>query len=335
MRSDGYAKPLVSVGVVTYNRSQEVCRCIQAVYDQTYPDLEVLVLDNCSPDDTADVVPKRFPEARFIRLHKNYGWPLGKNILSANCHGKYIFFLDDDLYLCPDAIEKAVAVLESRPEVAVVTGQTLDVETGEWQRTPGWRPGRSNKPHYVTEILGGHALFRREFLEEAGYYPDHSRYGGLDSFITLRGMDRGLLAYWSPEVLGYHEKSPKARPEASNFAELMKNRVFVAWAVHPWPYSIAGTVWPLWTYLKLAIRKGCVLKWLKTACVLPAIPIRALAAGRRPIRWTSMRLRHEMCKPEYNTPEKLLELFPQDHPVYNTCQAVIDGYMVQKGNREA
>lgn len=110
-------QPLVSILTVTRNRGNLLRRCIQSVLSQTYTNIEHIVVDGASEDNTDDVI-KEFNDGRlkFIKLDSN--WPLKKTFdygISL-CKGKYIAFLDSDDEYLPTKIEKEVNLLESLPE---------------------------------------------------------------------------------------------------------------------------------------------------------------------------------------------------------------------------
>ncbi|HYE53795.1 MAG TPA: glycosyltransferase family 2 protein [Chitinophagaceae bacterium] len=104
-------KPLVSVIIATYNRASMIADAIRSVLDQTYPNKEIIVVDDGSTDNTAEIV-RQFEGIDFIvQDHKrqaaarNTGWKRSK--------GKYIATLDSDDKWNPDFLEKCVAFLEA------------------------------------------------------------------------------------------------------------------------------------------------------------------------------------------------------------------------------
>jgi GalNAc5-diNAcBac-PP-undecaprenol beta-1,3-glucosyltransferase len=88
---------LVSVIIPTFKRANLVQRAIECVRRQTYSNLEILVIDDCSPDNTGEVV-RAIPDnrIRYIRHEKNMGLPAGRNTGIHAARGEYIAFLDDD-----------------------------------------------------------------------------------------------------------------------------------------------------------------------------------------------------------------------------------------------
>ena len=110
-------KPLVSVVTKTRNRGKLIGRCIASVLGQTYHNVEHIVVDGASDDETDEVIASiNDDRLRFFKL--DYNWPLRDTAKFAydKCRGKYIAFLDSDDEYLPTKIEKQVALIESLPE---------------------------------------------------------------------------------------------------------------------------------------------------------------------------------------------------------------------------
>lgn len=114
------SKPLVSVIIPTYNRAHLIGDSIRSVLEQTFTDLELIVVDDGSTDDTeAVVIEISDPRLRYVR-QPNRGRSNARNHALSLAMGKYITFLDsDDLYL-PDKIQSQVDYLKSHPKIGMV-----------------------------------------------------------------------------------------------------------------------------------------------------------------------------------------------------------------------
>jgi glycosyltransferase involved in cell wall biosynthesis len=105
-------EPLVSCIIPTYNRAHIVGRAIQSVLNQTYKNIEVIVVDDGSQDNTQEVVLSIKDErVRYIRLHRNFGAAFARNIGIANARGEFVAFLDSDDCFLPEKIEKQVELM--------------------------------------------------------------------------------------------------------------------------------------------------------------------------------------------------------------------------------
>lgn len=118
-------QPLVSVIIPTYKRASIIPRTIQSVLDQTYKNLEILIVDDASPDNTEDVVQSLGDSRiRYIRHSTNQGASIARNTGVEAAIGDYVAFLDsDDLWLT-DKIELQLPSLQNHPHPEQVVGYT-------------------------------------------------------------------------------------------------------------------------------------------------------------------------------------------------------------------
>jgi len=109
--------PHVSVIIPTYNRASMLGRAIQSVLDQTYRDFELIVVDDCSSDDTQEVT-KGFADdrIRYIKHPTNRGGSAARNTGIRSSRGDYIGLLDDDDEWLPNKLELQVDLLDRLPE---------------------------------------------------------------------------------------------------------------------------------------------------------------------------------------------------------------------------
>ena len=108
------AEPLVSVVLPTYKRAHLLAQAIRSVLDQTYANLELIVVDDNSPDDTAAVVQSfDDPRIHYAKNDPNLKLPRALNRGFSLARGDYLTWTSDDNLLAPTAIEKMVDVLSS------------------------------------------------------------------------------------------------------------------------------------------------------------------------------------------------------------------------------
>ncbi|MBK4990288.1 glycosyltransferase [Pseudomonas sp. S36] len=142
-----HTEPLLSVVIPTYNYGRYLVDCVQSVLEQGVDDIEILVLDNASTDDTPQVMAAFAdnPKVRYIRNRYNYGpgynWRNGLGI----AQGRYFTFLSADDYFNPGHLARLLPVLESHPHSAVgYTGITWVDGSGQplnQPRHPGYHNG--------------------------------------------------------------------------------------------------------------------------------------------------------------------------------------------------
>lgn len=139
--------PLVSVVLTTFNRSALVLPAIESVLGQTFRDLELIVVDDCSTDDTADVVQRvADPRLRIVRHETNLGLAAARNSGIHAARGRFVCFLDDDDEWRRDKLTAQLAAVEAEehPEDRVLVYSQARVDDGissDIRPTRGPRPG--------------------------------------------------------------------------------------------------------------------------------------------------------------------------------------------------
>ena len=115
--------PSVSAIITTYNRAGLLPRAIESAM-QAASDLEVIVVDDCSSDETPDVCA-HIEGIRYVRLSRNSGLAHARNFGIAECGAEFIAFLDDDDLRLPGSIDRQLAVLKASGGAAFCYGQAL------------------------------------------------------------------------------------------------------------------------------------------------------------------------------------------------------------------
>ncbi|MBB6549233.1 glycosyltransferase family 2 protein [Nonomuraea rubra] len=115
--------PLVSVIIPSYNRSDVLRLCLDAVRAQTHPHVEVIVVDDCGTEDAARVAASM--GAKVVRTTVNGGPTPARNLGAEHATGEILFFLDADIALDPDAVANAVRILRDHPEIGALGGVLL------------------------------------------------------------------------------------------------------------------------------------------------------------------------------------------------------------------
>ena len=211
--------PLVSVVIPTYNRLTYLKQAIQSVLSQTYSNFEVIIADDCSPEDpTPTVEAWQDSRLRVCRNQTNLG--NGPNIARAFtlAQGKYVASLNDDDYWHPTFLETLIAPLEANDDVAIAfcdhhithadgtpDQAASDENTRQWRRDT--LAAGIHRP-FIKEALvhqsvspASSALLRREAIAwnellPVGVYWDY--------FLAYLSCRDGLGGYYCPERLTYY-----------------------------------------------------------------------------------------------------------------------------------
>jgi glycosyltransferase involved in cell wall biosynthesis len=146
---------MVSVVVPTHNRARIVGAAIQSVLAQTYQNVEVIVVDDGSTDDTRSVVERYGPRVRYL-YQPNSGVSSARNLGFANARGEFIALLDSDDEFLPWKLEAQVRLLQAHPDVGMV-----------WTDMTAVNPdGHVVEQRHLRTFYGAHALARIERVLE-------------------------------------------------------------------------------------------------------------------------------------------------------------------------
>jgi glycosyltransferase involved in cell wall biosynthesis len=138
--------PKVSVIIPTYNSAKYLSETLQSVFSQTYRNIEIVVVDDGSTDNTREIINSfSLPEIKYIYQENSGGpaSPRNKGILASE--GRYLAIFDSDDVMLPEKIEKQVAFIRSHSHIGLVFTDFLkfdDIERGSSGRT--LYPGRSD-----------------------------------------------------------------------------------------------------------------------------------------------------------------------------------------------
>jgi len=119
--------PLVSVIIPTYNRPTYLKQALDSVVNQTYTNMEIIVVDDGSEVNYAQEICNKFKNTRYI-YKKNGGLSSARNYGILNAKGEYIAFLDDDDFWREDKLQKQVEALKMNPSIDLVHSSALVVD---------------------------------------------------------------------------------------------------------------------------------------------------------------------------------------------------------------
>jgi GT2 family glycosyltransferase len=223
--------PNVSVICLSYNRPHLLADALAALAAQTYPNLDVTVIDNRSPrsGEVAEVVA-RFPNVRLVPNPENAGFAGGMNLGIRHAAGEFVCLTEDDLTLDPDFVAALVRHFAAHPDTGLAAGllinrgsRTILCAGGEYDLCPVFRfrlrdegepdakPFRG--PFEVPFISGSLVFARRDFLagELNGFRDDFFLYyEDLDLSHRARRVGRRIVVV--PGAKAYHAEPPTRPP---------------------------------------------------------------------------------------------------------------------------
>lgn len=239
-------QPLVSVVIVSYGTRDLTLAALRSVRErQGEVSLEAVVVDNASPDDSAEEVEREHPWAKLVRAQQNRGFAAGANLGAQNAGGDWLLFLNSDARLTDQAITKLLAAARSvdrpgavGPRIEGPDGSERSVGRyyGPWRDFvrafhlyrlfPGWRlfedvhlrrlPRETTAVDWVT---GACLLVQRDTFETTGGFDESYFLYVEDMDLCYRLARAGRTNLYVPDAVVHHEGAQSPRPDGEVFAE--------------------------------------------------------------------------------------------------------------------
>ncbi len=268
--------PLISTVILNWNGKEYLYPCIQSVKRQTYPNIEIILVDNASADDSVEYIKNLLPDLRLIINQQNIGYGGGNNRGIREAEGRYIFVLNSDTEIDEKCVEFLWRGMEGDQKIGVTTPKillydrrdTIDaagltvypdgLSIGRGRLEP---QGKYNQSEEVFFGSGCASLYRKEMLEEIGLFDTDFFAYAEDTDLGWRARLAGWKAYYVPGAVVYHHHSKKFGAYSSMKAFLVeRNRIWVAWKNFPLPILYLWPFYTLWRYfyqgIGTLIRRG-------------------------------------------------------------------------------
>ncbi len=219
------AQPLVSIITINYNESQVTLDMLESLKDTHYSNVEVIVVDNASPNDNPDVIKEKFPDVTLIKSEKNLGFAGGNNLGVKQARGAYLFFINNDTIVPEGCIGPLVATLENNTAIGMVSPKIKFHWDSSLIQYAGYTPmnhwtirnnsigyhekddGRFDKEGQTNSIHGAAMMVPRRVVEKVGmmtevyflYYEEHD--------WAERIKRAGYQVYYQPKSYILHKES--------------------------------------------------------------------------------------------------------------------------------
>ena len=209
-------EPLVSWIIATYNNADTIQRCINSIFKQTYKNFEVIIVNDCSNDDTANILEINFLQysnkIKIISNKNKCGLAYSLNKAYKLSQGSLIARIDGDDYSAETRLEEQVNFLTNNPKISVVSSRAFiinDFEEVIYEtkiknlEENFYAPNQYNQ---ALNIIHPSVLIRRTFLEDIGLYDSRLK-RAQDLDLWLRGIkffhsyyiiDKPLIFYKKP-----------------------------------------------------------------------------------------------------------------------------------------
>lgn len=242
-------RPRVSILMPCYNHEAFLEDCITSILAQTHQNIELLICDDCSPDNSYSVIcsyipalQARFPRVEVLRNPTNCGVTKNINRMLAMATGDYIKILASDDALAPKAIETMVRFFADNPQFDVVIANGIRVS--EEEHLPNFTPVSQiydTPPDFSAadffartarrnQIFAPGAMLRRSVFETYGYYDETIPVEDMEYWLRLLKNGTVLFGYID-EALIYYRINGNSMSSTANNPNLEKRRCRMHFAV--------------------------------------------------------------------------------------------------------
>ena len=281
--------PLVSIVIPNWNGKKYLKDCLTSLQSQTHNNLEIIVVDNASKDDSVEYLQKNFPDTKIIQHSSNLGFGAANNTGISAAQGEYIMMLNNDTRLEPNCIEELIRSIERNKKYGACASKILlenednllDV-AGIAVCLDGLSIGRgrlesSDKFNDEEEVFFASdcaCLYKKEMLEDIGltnevYDADFFAYAD-ETDMGWRAQLAGWKCIYNPKAVVYHLHSASSGSYSSFKAFLVeRNRIWVAVKSFPVSFLILGLFYTILRYSYQALGaftgKGAAGRFTKEA----------------------------------------------------------------------
>jgi glycosyltransferase involved in cell wall biosynthesis len=217
--------PAVSIITPAYNAGRYLGVAIASVLSQTVPDLEMIIVDDGSTDDTSSIAGSFARHDRRVRVVRqaNAGTAAARNTAIAAARGRFYALLDADDWWMPDFLRVQLGILIANPAIDILSVNAINAG-GRWNGTP-WHPVSSAALQIISlrhlieveDSVCIMSVFRRRVVDRIGGF-DQSMHRNEDYDFWVRAAIAGCSIAFNPKPLGYyrrHAASKSANEEAA------------------------------------------------------------------------------------------------------------------------
>jgi GT2 family glycosyltransferase len=281
--------PLISFITIDYNGLQDTCELIESLFEKIISvSFEVIVIDNASKNDEAEIIQRKYPQITALRSERNLGFSGGNNLGIIKARGMYVFLINNDTFVLADGIKAMVEKLESDPSIAGVSPKILFAGPDHHIQFAGYEPltkitlrnniigfeqaddGRWDKSTHTPIVHGAAMMLKKSAIDMVGLMPEiyFLYYEELDWSASF--LRAGYNFWYVPECVVYHKGSRSTGVQSPlQVFYMTRNRLLYAsrnltgnekWLSILYQFAIANTKAVLFFVFKrkLSLVKACL-----------------------------------------------------------------------------
>lgn len=217
------SEPLVSIVIVNWNDAKWLRDCLESLVATGYPNLEIILVDNGSTDDSVALIRREFSDVQVLENKENLGFARANNQGILASRGEYVVLLNADTKVGKGWVQEQVKVMEADPKIGMCGGKMLlmrepgkinsagmvllrngltrHIGDGEIDR------GQYNQQREVFGVAGACAFCRREMLDQIGLLDEDFFAYSEDLDLCWRAWLRGWKCVYVPTAIVYHYRN--------------------------------------------------------------------------------------------------------------------------------
>jgi len=233
--------PLVSIIVLNYNAGELLVNCIQALKKSLHTNLEIIVVDNISSDNSQEKCKEKFPDIKLIQNNENLGYCGGNNVGIKEAKGEFIIILNPDTIVEDNCISELISAYNKfgeglyQPKIFSLNEENIIQSTGNMLHVFGFGFARDKGNKVVNKIeeiekigyASGTCLFTsREVINKVGLLDEFLFLYHDDLDLGWRAAQIGINSFYVPKSKIYHVESYSLKWSSKKFYWLERNRKY-------------------------------------------------------------------------------------------------------------
>lgn len=239
---------LLSIVIPNWNGKAFLQTCLDSLAAQTYPQFEVIVVDNASHDGSQTFIKSNYPHVDLIELPENRGFTGACNAGIQAAQGEYIALLNNDTEVHPGWAAAVVDAFKRHPDAGIIASKMLLFDRRDTFHTAGdfftvdgkagnrgvWEKdeGQYDNEEYVFSACGGSAVYRRTMLDQIGLLDDDFFFSLEDIDLAWRAHLTGWRCLYTPAAIVYHHLSATGGGVTASYYD-GRNLLYVLYKNYP------------------------------------------------------------------------------------------------------
>jgi len=213
--------PTVDIIICAYNNREITSQCLDSLLNLSYPNFKIILVDDCSTDDSVSFLRSKYPTVIIVENKKNLGAAKTRSNGIKLSKAEYIVTMDNDATLSSDWLTIMVELMESDKKIGQAGGKVLSFNNSEILaeagvsmqfRGKGYAIGlgelaideKYNKTREVLSVSTASMIVRRKVLDKIGGFCDAYYYGYEDTDLSLMINIAGYKVIYYPKAVSYH-----------------------------------------------------------------------------------------------------------------------------------